>query len=295
MWKQQIRQYFEFSARERKGILILIGGIIILQLLPRVHQRYFLPEEPVEIAILPHATSEHAYALMADSNRRPEPVLFHFDPNSLDMKGWIKLGIREKTAKTILNYRAKGGRFYKADDLRKIWGMSQNDATRLIPYVVIEVRPARNPKQFASYEPVRRSYQQVEINAADSSEWKSLPGIGSKLAMRIMAFRDKLGGFYSVHQVGETYFLPDSTFQKIKSLLTVDASRIRRININEADYVLLVKHPYVDKDLANAILQYRKQHGSFEQLSDLKKIMLLHDSTYEKVKHYLAVQQTTVP
>ena len=46
--------------------------------------------------------------------------------------------------------------------------------------------------------------QSVDINTADTTAFISLPGIGSKLAARIVNFRDKLGGFYSIDQVGET-------------------------------------------------------------------------------------------
>jgi len=63
---------------------------------------------------------------------------FKFDPNELDAAGWKQLGIRDRTIQTILNYRSKGGRFRKPEDLRKIWGMLPADADRLIPYCSIE-------------------------------------------------------------------------------------------------------------------------------------------------------------
>lgn len=56
----------------------------------------------------------------------------------------------------------------------------------------------------------------------------ALPGIGSKLANRIVTFREKLGGFYAVEQLKETYGLPDSTFQMLKPYLTVNADAVRR-------------------------------------------------------------------
>ena len=70
------------------------------------------------------------------------------------------------------------------------------------------------PKTTSPY--TAKAIQPVDINLADTSDFINLPGIGSKLSQRIIAFRNKLGGFYSIDQVGETYLLPDSTFQKIK-------------------------------------------------------------------------------
>lgn len=79
----------------------------------------------------------------------------------------------------------------------------------------------------------RKKPLMVTINDADTSAFIALPGIGSKLSARIVAFRDKLGGFYSVEQIGETWGLADSTFQKIKGRLQV-SGEVRKINVNTA-------------------------------------------------------------
>ena len=56
-----------------------------------------------------------------------EPVeLFTFNPNTLETEGWRKLGLSERQAKTIMNYRSKGGRFYKKEDLKKIYIKSKS-------------------------------------------------------------------------------------------------------------------------------------------------------------------------
>ena len=117
-----------------------------------------------------------------------------------------------------------------------------------------------------------------------------MPGIGSKLSQRIIAFRNKLGGFYSVNQVGETYLLPDSTFQKIKSRLIIGSSHVKQININAASIDEMKAHPYLRYNLANAIFQYRQQHGNFNSVEEIKKIMLVTEDIFNKVAPYLTVQ-----
>src|SRR6185295_10645555 len=109
----------------------------------------------------------------------------------------------------------------------------------------------------------------------DTATYISLPGIGSKLSQRIVAFRNKLGGFYSVNQVGETYLLPDSTFQKIKPRLFIGDAAVKQININLASVDEMKVHPYLKYTLANAIFQYRRQHGNFDSVGGIKKIMLI--------------------
>ena len=52
----------------------------------------------------------------------------------------------------------------------------------------------------------------MDVNSADTTALIDLPGIGSKLALRIINFREKLGGFYAIEQLKETYGLPDPAF-----------------------------------------------------------------------------------
>jgi competence ComEA-like helix-hairpin-helix protein len=129
----------------------------------------------------------------------------------------------------------------------------------------------------------------IDVNSADTAAFIALPGIGSKLASRIINFRDKLGGFYSIDQIGEIYGLPDSTFQKIKPYLKLEKIELKKININTATKDEMKSHPYIKWALANAIVEYRNQHGNFSSLEDLKKISLITDELFNKLEHYLGL------
>jgi competence ComEA-like helix-hairpin-helix protein len=100
-----------------------------------------------------------------------------------------------------------------------------------------------------------------------------------------------LGGFYDVNQVAETFGLPDSTFQKIKSRLVLTNSAVKNININTALLDDMKVHPYIRYSMANAIIQYRAQHGNFSSIADIKKIMLVTDEIYKKVEPYITVTE----
>ena len=128
----------------------------------------------------------------------------------------------------------------------------------------------------------------IDINKADTTVFIALPGIGSKLANRIVTYREKLHGFYSVQQVAEVFGLADSAFQKIKPWLIIKDTLITKININTAGTEDL-KTPYISYNLANAIYEYRMQHGSFTSLTDLKKIMLVNDALFNKILPYLTI------
>lgn len=221
--------------------------------------------------------------------------LFYFDPNSISVEGWKKLGLRDKTIATIMNFRNKGGKFRQPGDIKKIWGLFPDEAERLIPYIKIETTGENiSRSNYSNFSPERKYdnrkiYASVNINSADTIDWMALPGIGTALSKRIISFRDKLGGFYDVNQVGETFGLPDSVFQKIKPLLQI-SGEVKKININTASLEELKAHPYIRYQLGNAIAQYRVQHGNYRSVQDIQKIMIIKDDIFNKISPYLTVE-----
>ena len=223
--------------------------------------------------------------------------LFYFDPNTVTESEWKKLGLRDKTIKTIENYRSKGGSFYKSEDLQRIYGLHDDEYERLKPYIKIESHipneESISSKPKNEIQPAKTytaRYSIIDVNTADTTAFISLPGIGSKLAARIITFREKLGGFYSIEQIGETYGLPDSTFQKIKQYLKLDNPSVKKININTASVEEMKAHPYIKYNLADPIVSYRNEHGSFSKIEDIKKVMVVTDEIYKKIEPYLSLQ-----
>jgi len=125
----------------------------------------------------------------------------------------------------------------------------------------------------------------MDINKATLEEWQSFRGIGPTYAKRICGFRDKLGGFTTVDQVGETYGLADSTFQRIRPRLSVD-SPVRQWPINQLDAAGLKAHPYLSWKYANAIIAYRGQHGAFQSAADVAKIRAIPAPVLKKMDPY---------
>jgi competence ComEA-like helix-hairpin-helix protein len=98
----------------------------------------------------------------------------------------------------------------------------------------------------------------VELNSADTTRLKMLRGIGSGYAKMIVAYREKLGGFYAVSQLLEVYKFPDETYQKIKHQLSVDTTLIRKIKVNETTVKELKSHPYISYYQALSIVENRE-------------------------------------
>jgi DNA uptake protein ComE-like DNA-binding protein len=113
-----------------------------------------------------------------------------------------------------------------------------------------------------------------------------LPGIGTVLAKRIVKYRDLLGGFYTVDQLKEVYGLSEQTALIIEDKLTVDITRIKKLNLNFADEYELSRHPYLKKNLASKIVKFRTKHGSFQDFVILRDSMILNIDEYNRIRPY---------
>jgi DNA uptake protein ComE-like DNA-binding protein len=288
-----LRQFMLYSRSERRAVVALVLLIFIAILIPRVYHFYGTRAQVSfadsasgrDLAVLENMDSASEGPGHRDSARHElKGELFYFDPNTIGIDDWVKLGLTEKQAAVIEKYKGKGGRFRNPDDLRKIFVMSDEMKDRLVPYVRID-----ESKMSAAKEGSREFYR-IEINAADSAAYEALYGIGPALSHRIVKYRGLLGGFYRVEQVGETYGLSDSTFQLIRPHLTVNPALVTRIDINNADYETLRKHPYIHAKIAHAIIGYRSMNGKFESLEQLKTLKPVTEEVYNKIEPYLIVK-----
>ena len=305
--------YLDFTRKEKNGIIFSLCLILFLVFLPFLYDYFFSPpitdqkkiqEElnALEGQLLEYpghsSTSVNSTQSTKNSfgqfNHADETVLHHlssFDPNTLSAEGWAQMGLQRKTINTIQHYLSKGGVFRKPEDIKKIWGISDHLAMQLLPYIKINKQSAdqNNFPQHKFTERKKVALSIIDINISDSAEIESLPGIGPTLARRIIKYRDRLGGFYSIDQVAETYGLPDSTFQKIKSRIKQTPFPLKKINVNLATLEEFKSHPYINYRLANAMVAYRKQHGKFLSVEDIKKILLIDEETFNKIVNYLVV------
>jgi competence ComEA-like helix-hairpin-helix protein len=236
MIKNIWKDYFTFSKKERNAVFIVLLILAIIIMLP-----LFFPAKRLSITIdeklqqqldsLQMQRKQYVSYIdsipVSDSGKLKSSSvkLFQFDPNTLEEQRFKQLGLSDKVIRTIMNYRNKGGFFKTPQDIKKIYGLSNTDAERLIPYIKINSTKNNNYKNDVervtgkSISSNTNYYHNININTATAEEWKTLPGIGDILANRIVKFRNSMGGFKSVDDVKKTYGLSDSTFNSIRAYL----------------------------------------------------------------------------
>ncbi len=220
---------------------------------------------------------------VADSSisESSNPDLFLFDPNTATDLDFIRLGFTQKQIETIRKYQDKIGTFRSKEDFFKIKVISENQKRILAGYISIQNIAGLNTNM-----PVSDSKSLIDLNKADSIQMQELPGIGAKLSKRIVKYRDLLGGFNSIAQLQEVYGLSKETIQQIEHRVTVDASGIRKLNLNFDDVNELSRHPYLKKNLATQIVKFRSKYGSIGDLSILRDSMILNIDDYDRLKPY---------
>lgn len=303
MLPKWFREYLSFHKSERRGfyvLCIILVGLICFNL----YQRFFWRSnwEEVRLEYGPEIIRFEEKMDSVSTNREspkpwiPTPIdYFQFDPNTLDSAGWVKLGFSPKQSAAILKYRSVGAVFRKPQDVKKLFVVDDSKYAELEPF--ISIKPiSEKPKSKGSFEPRLPKKQKkferirVELNSADTSQLKMLYGIGSSFAKRIVKYRELLGGYLTKEQLLEVYGMDSARYLPIAECLLVDTTFRNRININTADFKTLLRHPYLNKNQTKAIINYRKQHGGYESLNELRKIHLINEETYLKTKPYLKVE-----
>ncbi|WP_406825824.1 ComEA family DNA-binding protein [Pedobacter sp. KACC 23697] len=290
---------FGVSKSEFNGLLFLVLIIIVIKAIPVVygHFQSVSKDDPdllaqIQQISIKDQSSDHAVRDRTEAFIRKKTVkLFKFDPNTLNKEGWENLGLSAKQAQSIVNYTAKGGRFYKPEDLQKMYTISPEMYKRILPYANVpdqSVKISKNDALHEKKEYVKEAPLMVDINMADSAQLDEIKGVGGTFALRIIKYRERLGGFYKKEQLLEVYGLDDDKYAEIKDQIKIGSVPLKTININTATFNDLKRNPYLTFKQINAIIQYRRQHGNYTGVADLKKIVLLSQEVIDKITPYIS-------
>ncbi len=291
--KNIINAFNAYSRSERNGIFILMVLVILLQVMYYTVP-YWTRSSNVDTVAFQKMIAQIATRKSNTYNKQKESTsedfteisLFPFNPNQLPESDWLKLGLSRKQIAVIKKYEAKGGKFFKKEDVKKLYCISTTEYNTLAPYIRI---PAKGFEPKETTRSVNKQIVLVEINTADSALLVKIPGIGPTFAARILKFRNRLGGFYTLTQLQEVYGIDSTRFEALKDFIKIDADRISKIDINTATIEEFKSQPYIGYKFGNAIINYRKQHGNYASVEELTKIILINEVAFNKMKPYLVI------
>jgi len=272
-----------FSRSERRLILIASIGLLLFGMVVRI------PEPILESSVTTHIDTLDDPIMPSQNIPLPDSIpCIGVDIDQVVESTWIKLGAPKWLARRIERYREKGGPVRDPEDLLRIYDMDTSWVNNITPCIRWRDRTVQRKQKKYPRPNQRWVPKPIYINEADSASWASLPGIGPVLSSRIIRFRERLGGFYKVEQIAETYGLSDSTFRAILPYLSLKSPPLK-MDINALEAAELERHPYISKKEARIILRYREQHGPFDSLGQLFTLRGLDTDQIKKWLPYVKV------
>ena len=202
-----------------------------------------------------------------------KPVLAPFNPNEYSAGDFEELGFSAKQADVIIRFRESSGGFRSADDLARCYVVSDEMYEKIRDYIVIPV--------------TGKGSGLLELNGADSLALVSVRGIGARSASDIMAYREKLGGFYDIGQLRDLKVIIDKNYELILQQIWVDSCVIQKIDINFASPEKIGTHPYVTDRRLRTILKNRQLKGGWRTIEEMIEDNTLTAGEAEKLSPYL--------
>lgn len=300
--KKQRRIVFLLTTEQWIGVVILVALVIGTLVLIR----HWQPKKEVVLTWTNDSVKSEFvdYQLQQDSVRKEEwkkkykrdtiaILMQDFDPNTADSSTLVHLGLKPWQAKNILKYRAAGGRYRKAEDIKKLYGMTDSMYLALEPYIRIAVVDTVDSLKVDTVRvdsfPRWKSEKKdtiLNIRTVDTTELKMIRGIGSYRARQIVRYREQLGGFVRVDQVLEAQGMAQVA-DSVLSSFVLDSVVINTMNVNKVSVQRLSKHPYLRFEQAKAIYELRRKYVRLDSIEQLYELDCLSEETIQKLTPYL--------
>lgn len=305
-----LKEFFNWTNKERIALIILSSLLLILisgnlffdRIYPGddysihpdtllVYEEILKKWEPIESGAEENKMRDKI-EISDDVNKKS------FDPNTLDISGWMGYGFSRSQSESLINYKNSLGGFKAKEDLKRSYVISENKYAELEALIKIvhkesKVESAIEIKEFKRFQDENKVHEEanllIDLNECDSVSLLKLKGIGPFYAGKIVAYRNELGGYVSKRQLLEIWNFDSLKLKQIEDHISLSTSEIHKMAINSDSLEQFKSHPYISWNLAKAIVNYRSQHGDFTQIEDLKKIKIIDDALLNKIYPYLTL------
>ena len=293
-FKHWYKQYHNFSKKDRNGIMILSILIVFVAII-NISLGFIKPKSNYDYSKFERAINE--WESSQTTNNQDYNILFLFNPNTITQEELDSLDLPFYVKRNLLRYREAGGRIRSVDDFGRIYGMNDSIFDAVKDFIVIETQYEATkstnltiPENRSNEPPKTSNYREttkIELNSTDSLELIKLNGIGAVFASRIVRYRNLLGGFYKKEQLLEVYNFPEETFNSLANSIEADPDKIKKMQLNSAEFAELLRHPYLSREQVQAIINYRNANGAFQSVDELIRNNILDSLTFLKIEPYL--------
>ena len=258
------RDFFYFSKGERTGLIVLLSIIVTAITLLYITNR----PEPVDKQNSNEASSNQNVAerILSTEAATPENEINSVATNNPSES---TMSATKTTNTTTATSSSRSARETVPERVNRLTSYSQPAYVRAEKFTEGTI---------------------VELNTADTTTLKKVPGIGSAFAKRIVGYRALLGGYYTVTQLAEVYGMDDERYAALQPWFTVDPSHIHVIAINKIPQDSLQRHPYISYAQARVIIRLRNQKGKLTGWENLQLLNEFTDQDKSRLQPYLSFE-----
>ena len=285
-----MKSHFTFTKKQRNGIFLLLLIIILLQAVYSFVDFSSKVPQVNEEELLIFQNEIDSLRLVEIENRKPK--IYPFNPNFItDYKGYT-LGMTNEEIDRLLQFRAEDKWVNSAEEFQNVTKISDSLLAVISPYFkfpewITNPKPKSNYSYQNNNEP-KTFEQKQDLNTASASQLQKVNGIGEAYSKRIVAYRNKYGGFIADVQLQEVYGLSPEVIERITEQFTVKTPRqVEKIHLNTATIEELVTIQYIDYEVAHHIIEQRTLREGYNSLDELLKVKSFPANKIEIIKLYL--------
>lgn len=272
-----VKSFFRFSREQRTGVFVLFSVIIVLQLV------YFFVDFSSFSKDSPEKEKWLSLQSQIDSLKQEKldyvPKIYPFNPNFItDYKGY-KLGMSVSEIDRLLAFRKENKYVNSSREFQAVTKVSDSLLNVLSPYFKFPDW-VTNKKEFKDYKKYpntvfakKEKIVIIDINQASQEDLIKIYGIGEAISLRILKFKESLGGFVSMEQMKDVWGLSPEVIDNLNSHFKVSVlPNFKKIDINNASIKDLSEFPYFKYPISKNIVTYRSMNGDIKNIEDLTKI-----------------------
>jgi len=303
-WSKFVKEYFNFSKRETNGILFLtIIMVIIIGL--RVYFNNYAKPKKLDFTEYENEIDDFlAYSLPDLENGER----FDFDPNIVSREELLFMGLSRKTVDGIISYQERGYKFWKAEDLKKVYSITNDEYEAIKDYVKIESKSHNYKNSYKNYykkfdKPSEIRLFNFDPNTSSYDELKTL-GFSNYQANNIINYRNKGGKFNTAKDLLKLYSIDSVCFQRVENYVKIDDNVKKdliksenievKVYINSADALEFQKLKGIGEVFSKRIVNYREKLGGFISKEQIREVYGISNELYQSIESQLVLDESEI-
>jgi len=289
-----LRSHLTFDRGQRDGIFRLIAFVLSL-IAVNVFVEFEAKSKLDMSAPLVVELQAEMDSLKRLQKEKKTRAIYPFNPNYLTEYRAYTVGLSVSEFDKLKAYREHGKWINSVSDFKKVTGVSDSLLKEISVYFKFPEWVTNRKKSGKNY--VNKYGKELDfsekkdLNTATATQLEEIYGVGKTLSKRIVAYRNKIGGFATEEHLFEVYGLKEEVIERIKDRFAVKTKIDNvKMNINEVSASDIATIPGISFEKAKKIWEFVRVREGLENLSELEKIEGISARELRLIRLYLSTE-----